>query len=640
MRDDAAMDTLEQGLKSLQLTPDSGQGLMVQLQQLLVQHQPPLQPVLEHDQHVLQQLETLLQKTPLAENKMKDSLDALSSLTNLFKTPNPPQPSNVQEPVNPPHAQVTAAPALDGLDKIARTHVADNQPYLQASNPQSSYTGPTISDIRQDKTTQEKVSLVVDAIKNISPVFGQPSSGIPTLPGISPLDQLKQHLAGNTGTFLPGVPNTPSPSQPQPLNVLEQLRSLLLPGTPPQPPQVLLQPVPPQPQDLLQQLKELLIPQPTPQPVVQQLQDPLQELRNILLQQLPTAPPPLYAQHPVYVPQQPTLLPHQVPVPHQSPQTSQLAQLLSSLQGVSTTARSSLQQMSATQPQPRMLPQAQSLPQPHQMTLQQLLQHPEILQQLSCSLNQPSTTQTITQHGLLEPPKQQQSQPKQQQPQHSQLTGLQGMSQVRPVHVRPTEYSRYCQVDYSDKIKPENANLVMFCYGYIGQILASRQGHIARMSESELDGRLQHLLHLLELTAMFSSNADYSAYSWHRARNYNARIFSDLDHGNISWPDITNKMDPTSMMQAIEAIPKEVKEKKKEERKPLTQKTEDGPPCSRWNSCDVSGKCSYEVENPGKTCNRPHICSYCFSKFGHTKTNHKESACRKKEETDSGQPTR
>ena len=417
---------------------------MVQLQQLLVQHHAPLQLVLDHDPNVLQQLGTLLQKTPLAENKMLENLEVLSSLTNLFKTPNsnqlqnPPQPSHVHESANPPHAQVTVAPALDGLDKIARTHVADNQPYLEASKPQSSYTGPNISDIRQDRATQEKVSLVVDALKNISPVFGQPSSGIPTLPGISPLDQLKQHLAGNTGTFLPGVPNTPSPSQPQPLNILEQLRSLLLPGTPPQPPQVLLQPVPPQPQDLLQQLKELLIPnttpQPTPQPVVQQLQDPLHELRNILLQQLPTAPPPLYAQHPVYVPQQPTLLPHQVPVPHQSPQTSQLAQLLSSLQGVSTTATNSLQQMSATQPQPRMLPQAQSLPQPHQMTLQQLLQHPEILQQLTCSLNQPSTTQ----HGLLEAPKQQQSQPKQQQPQHSQPTGLQGMSQVRPVYVRPT----------------------------------------------------------------------------------------------------------------------------------------------------------------------------------------------------------
>ena len=215
------------------------------------------------------------------------------------------------------------------------------------------------------------------------------------------------------------------------------------------------------------------------------------------------------------------------------------------------------------------------------------------------------------------------------------------MSQVRPVHVRPTEFSRNCQVDYSEKVKSENANLVMFCYGYISQILLSRQGHIAQMSDSELNGRLQHLLHLLELTAMFSTNADYSAYSWQRARNYNARIFSDLDHGNISWPTIPSKMDPTSMMQAIEAIPKEFKERKTEKEK----KNEEGPPCSRWNSCEVSGKCSYEVENPGKTCNRPHICSYCYTKFGHTKTKHKESACRKKEETDSSsgsnnQPTR
>jgi hypothetical protein len=51
----------------------------------------------------------------------------------------------------------------------------------------------------------------------------------------------------------------------------------------------------------------------------------------------------------------------------------------------------------------------------------------------------------------------------------------------------------------------------MFCYGYIGQILASRQGHIAQMSEIELNGCLQHLFYLLELTTTFSSNADYSA---------------------------------------------------------------------------------------------------------------------------------
>ena len=63
-------------------------------------------------------------------------------------------------------------------------------------------------------------------------------------------------------------------------------------------------------------------------------------------------------------------------------------------------------------------------------------------------------------------------------------------------------------------------------------------------------------------------------------------------------------MDPTRMMQSIEAVSKpEVK--KKEEKKETDRST---PPCSKWNSCEVKGKCSYEVENPGKTCFKPHIC--------------------------------
>jgi len=157
-----------------------------------------------------------------------------------------------------------------------------------------------------------------------------------------------------------------------------------------------------------------------------------------------------------------------------------------------------------------------------------------------------------------------------------------------------------------------------------GQILASRQGHISPMCDSELTGRLQHFLHLMELTAMFSNNSDYSSFAWHRARN---------------WSSIRPKMDPTSMMQAIEAVPKPEIKKKDDKAK----KSEDGPPCSKWNSCDVKGKCNYEVENPGKTCNRPHICSYCYTKFGHTKTNHKESFCKKKDDGESSaggnQPT-
>ena len=89
------------------------------------------------------------------------------------------------------------------------------------------------------------------------------------------------------------------------------------------------------------------------------------------------------------------------------------------------------------------------------------------------------------------------------------------------------------------------------------------------------------------------------------------------------------------MMQAIEAIPKAEAFKKKDVRAEEPKKSD--APCSKWNNCDSKGKCSYEVENPSKTCYKPHICSYCYTKFGHTKTNHKEPQCKKKED-DSATP--
>jgi hypothetical protein len=47
------------------------------------------------------------------------------------------------------------------------------------------------------------------------------------------------------------------------------------------------------------------------------------------------------------------------------------------------------------------------------------------------------------------------------------------------------------------------------------------------------------------------------------------------------------------------------------------------------------------VDNPGRTCNRPHFCIFCFRKFKQTRK-HKETDCRKKlEQAGSGnnQPT-
>ena len=60
--------------------------------------------------------------------------------------------------------------------------------------------------------------------------------------------------------------------------------------------------------------------------------------------------------------------------------------------------------------------------------------------------------------------------------------------------------------------------------------------------------------------------------------------------------------------------------------------------CPKWGSCEVEDKCQWEVDNPGKSCNRSHHCSFCLKKFKQTRK-HKETDCRKKAEAGADQPT-
>ena len=502
---------------------------------------------------------------------------------------------NITNPILPP---VSGTPRpMAGIEELVRQHIAQNQQNLQQTQErQNTYTGPTMPEIRKDPATQSKVADIMAAIKAASPVFGQTPANPPPVQPQTPLEQLQQLILGQQHQSSATAHPLPSaPLQPQIHNHLDQLQQLLNQ----------------QPQNL--GAGSLYTPQfthQTFQPPVNQVQQLLQELSRTNLS---------------------TTNPYHPPVQNQLQQPGQdpLSLLLSAL--------SPQQQVQMPPPPPTnpvispfLLQQIQQNP----GLLQQILLNPSLLQLFSspAGLAAPQPAQGAR-HGLLQVQKT--SQPP---PAKSAQHPLQGMSHGRASHVRPTEYSRYCQVDYSEKVKDDNANLVMFLFGYINQILASRQGTIAPMSEPELIGRLQHLLHLLELTAMFSSSSDYCHFSWLRARNYNTRIFADLDQGVLSWPSISSKLDPTSMMQAIEAIPRPDPKKKFEE---VKKKTDDGPPCSKWNSCDESGKCQFEVDNPSKKCSKPHICSYCYATYGYTRTNHKESACnKKKDEAASRQPSR
>ena len=109
-------------------------------------------------------------------------------------------------------------------------------------------------------------------------------------------------------------------------------------------------------------------------------------------------------------------------------------------------------------------------------------------------------------------------------------------------------------------------------------------------------------------------------------------------------PHIGPKMHPTNLMQAMSTHPKKVQEKPPQLPKPgdtPNPSTTTGPVCPKWSGCEVEDKCTWEVENPGRACNRPHFCTFCQKKFKQVRK-HKDADCRKKAEqtgTGSDQPT-
>ena len=144
---------------------------------------------------------------------------------------------------------------------------------------------------------------------------------------------------------------------------------------------------------------------------------------------------------------------------------------------------------------------------------------------------------------------------------------------------------------------------------------------------------------------MQSSSTDFNSPAWLCARNYSDRVYQDLDSGATAWHQIGPKMHPTNMMQAMSTHPKVIPIKQERAKVPggisTQQEGTPGQVCPKWSTCEVEEKCQWEVDNPGRSCNRSHHCSFCFKKFKQTRK-HKEADCRKKSElngSNGDQPT-
>ena len=554
-------------------------------------------------------------------------------------------PSTAQATPQQSSHQATPSSVGAGIEQLAKDHIANNQQFLNSfAGHQGAYNGPLMAEIRKDPNVQMQADAILGALKQSIPVFGQPQC-TPTPTNVSGINSLLNQTVPlsqtNPGLLTPAA----TPSTTLSSSGVASLPSSSIPSL--QVPQ--LASVPPQDTQLLQLLlaqaqQSNFGGQPAQGAVGGgrpgfgyaggqlglgaagsqlglvtangQLGTPFSQLGSSGNLGHPMGNQPQYQQS---TPQQLHSLLQ--PQPWQNlPQTPQISpSILNALcQLPPDAAAAALNNLQQSLMNNVIQVQTPGLTIPVFGTQSQ--QQPQVYG----THQQPhGLGAQLPPHGLV------QCGPSQiQPPKPPPGPANQGMSSMTGVtHVRPTEYSKHCQVEYAKKVKADSCNLVLYVWGYIAQLLLSRQGFITMMSEQEQNGRLQHLLHTLELCAMQSSSLDFNSQAWLCARNYSDRVYQDLDSGATSWSSIGPKMHPTNLMQSMSSFPKMTyKEKKIPGREDISPSQ---PVCAKWAACTTEDKCQYEVDT-GRQCNRPHHCTYCMKTFSQARR-HKENDCRKKE---------
>ena len=204
------------------------------------------------------------------------------------------------------------------------------------------------------------------------------------------------------------------------------------------------------------------------------------------------------------------------------------------------------------------------------------------------------------------------------------------------------QVARNCPVTWSKKVTTDKMNLALYCWATLSELLASRTGMSESLKRGELEARLQHTLHVLEIALQSSSQSDYDHTGWKVARLYHEKIQSKVDRGESSWLLFAQKHGTDSQTHELLAAERELATKPKGNVAAAgagagtgsrEQYGEKKRKCGSWNFSTVRGKCQFEVDNPdARACNRLHECSYCSGK-GFKQLNHQRTFCPKKQES-------
>ena len=93
------------------------------------------------------------------------------------------------------------------------------------------------------------------------------------------------------------------------------------------------------------------------------------------------------------------------------------------------------------------------------------------------------------------------------------------------------DFAKLSKFPYVSNLNDSNLNLSLFAYGSVRHLLLLSNGTLPAVSKEEFNARLQHLLHVLEITCLESNLQEFTLNSFKVAKEYSNKIFSGIEQG-------------------------------------------------------------------------------------------------------------
>ena len=203
------------------------------------------------------------------------------------------------------------------------------------------------------------------------------------------------------------------------------------------------------------------------------------------------------------------------------------------------------------------------------------------------------------------------------------MTGITRIEKNGKKGHRLVDLAKQCPAKWSKQTTSNSISMPLYMWASISELEAALSGRSQQIHETELVGKLRHIKHTLEVCCLNSSSTDYSGYGWLIAKDYAFKVEEEVANGLIEWSDLQAGLRTNTLVLSQMDCPRQSSNKS------AKTKDSDKQLCTTFNKCTTSGKCDYEVANPGRSCQRRHECSWCRNNLGQG-NKHQERECRKK----------